>query len=502
MTISKSDYISFLVHPAYLWLKKNEKYKLPPIDEDKQDIFDGGNLFESYVEKLFPDAVKIGFDINDFDTYKSMPTRTQEAIDSGADVILQGRLEKNNITCIFDVLKRVGDNVFDLIEIKGSSSVKPEHSYDLAFQKEVLEGAGLNIKNASVIHYNKDYIRDGEINVEELTIETEVTEDVNSLQEITKEQIKEAFNILDLSECPDLSPRYINQLQVKETKWKDYWMEVFFYIKKDIPEYSIYHLCRLDPTLIATLEDEGIKNIADIPKNIEDLHPKQISQIQTTKSGERIIDKESIKEFISGFEYPLYFFDYETLASVIPLFDGMKPYQHYPFQYSLHILDTPDGEIRHEEYLHIENSNPMPKLIEKMKKDFSDKGTILTWNMSYEIGCNERMAEIYPKHSKFLLKLNERINDLMIPFFNQWFIDKDFFGSASLKAVLPVLIPELSYKNLNISDGLKARRMWTQAILENKNIWNIDDVLKDLSAYCTLDTYSMVKIFEKLSELV
>lgn len=501
MTLSKSDYINFLTHPAYLWLKKYEKYKLPPIDEAKQDIFDQGNLFESYVEKLFPEATKIGFDIQNFETYNSMPRRTKEAIDSDVEVILQGRLEANNTTCIFDVIKKVEGNTFDLIEIKGSSSEKPEHSYDLAFQKEVLENAGLNIRNTSVIHYNKDYIREGEIDVEKLTLEKDVTEEVNSLKEITKNQIQEALNILENDKCPDLSPRYINQLQVKGTDWKKYWMEIFFYLKKDIPKCSIYKLCRLDPTLIGFLEDSKIEDIRDIPEDTENLHPKQLAQIQTTKSGERIINKEEIKNFLDSFEYPLYFFDYETFASVIPQFDGTKPYQPYPFQYSLHILDSPTSEIRHTEYLHTEKTNPMPQLIEKMKKDFGDKGTILTWNMKYEKECNQNMIEAYPEHTDFLLGINERINDLMIPFFKQWFVDKDFFGSASVKNVLPVLAPDQSYKDLNVSDGMKARRTWTQTVLEDKNIWNKDNIFKDLRDYCKLDTYAMVRILEELKKI-
>ena len=111
------------------------------------------------------------------------------------------------------------------------------------------------------------------------------------------------------------------------------------------------------------------------------------------------------------------------------------------------------------------------------------------------------MAEIYPEHSDFLLGLNERIDDLMIPFFQQWVVDKDFFGSASVKYVLPVMVPELSYKDLEVSDGMKARRSWTQTVLENKNTWNRDEILKNLSDYCTLDTYAMVRILEELKKL-
>ena len=131
----------------------------------------------------------------------------------------------------------------------------------------------------------------------------------------------------------------------------------------------------------------------------------------------------------------MYFFDYETFSSVIPAFDGCGPHSDYPFQYSLHILDTPKSEVRHGEYLHNENSNPMPSLLEKLKTDIGETGTILTWNMSYEKGCNDRMAILYPEYKEFLDKLNDRIVDLMIPFSKMWLVDKAFSGSASIKSV-------------------------------------------------------------------
>lgn len=501
MTITKSEYIMFLTHPAYLWLKKFNKRKLPPTDEATQAIFDAGNLFESYAEKLFPNAIKIGFEVGNLDTYKSMPQRTQDALYSGAQVILQGRLEANNTTCIFDVLKRVEGKTFDLIEIKSSSSAKIEHHYDLAFQKQLLEGAGLNVRNSSVIHINSDYVRKGEIDVKELTTETDVTEEVNALEELTKEQIKEAFNILESTKCPDISPRYINKLEVPGVKWKDYWMKIFFYINKDISDTSIYKLCRLNSELIGKLEDLGIKEIKDIPENLEGLHPKQISQIQVTKTGERIIDRESIKEFLESFEYPLYFFDYETFMDVIPRFDGLGAYKQYPFQYSLHILESPDGELKHKEYLHSENSNPMPELIEKMKKDLGDKGNILTWNMSFEKNCNERMAKVYPEYEEYLAKINDRINDLMIPFSKQWFIDKNFYGSASIKYILPALVPQLKHSDLTVSEGSHASRLWKKTILEGENMWSKEKIIKDLIDYCNLDTFAIVEIFRYLNNL-
>lgn len=501
MTLSKSNYMDFLKHPAFLWLRKFDKSKIPPIDEATQEIFDAGNTFEFYAEKLYSNAIRIGFDLTNFDTYKSMPKRTQVAIETGSEVIFQGRLEYNNSTCIFDVLQKVKDgenNTFDLIEIKSSSSAKPEHAYDLAFQKYVLSGAGVNIRNSKVLHLNSEYARQGEINVQELITEADISDEVNSLDDITKMQVEQAFQTLELTSCPDLSPKYINSLNIKGTKWKDYWMEVFFYINNQLPETSIYKLCRLTPELVETLEKMEISDIKEIPEDLEGLHERQIDQIKTTKSGEQITDKKSIKEFLDSLEYPLYFLDYETMSSVIPMYDGMHPYRDYPFQYSLHVIDSPNSKTRHTEYLHNEKSNPMPDLLQKLKQDIGNEGTILTWNMIYEISCNNRMAEIYTEYKEFIIDINERIKDLMTPFSEQWFVDKNFYGSASIKKVLPVLVPELNYKELDVSDGLTARRLWMGTVLGGQNPWNREEVLTNLSSYCTLDTYAMVKIFESL----
>jgi len=190
------------------------------------------------------------------------------------------------------------------------------------------------------------------------------------------------------------------------------------------------------------------------------------------------------------------------MSSVVPTFDGMSPYKDYPFQYSLHVLRSPDTGVEHYEYLHSENSNPMPGLLKQLKQDIGNEGTVLAWNMSYEKGCNDRMVALYPEYSEFLVDLNERIVDLMTPFSEMWYFHKDFFGSASVKNVMPVLAPELSYKDLNVGSGLLARRMWTQTVLEGKHEEDRAQILEDLSKYCTLDTYAMVRIFQELQKIV
>lgn len=497
MTLSKSDYMLFLKHPAWLWLKKKDASKIPEINDNTQAIFDAGRVFEGYAEKLFPEAVHLGF--NNYDEYLSLTDRTKKALENGVKTILQGRFEACGITCIVDVLDRISDDIFDLIEIKSSTKAKPEHEYDLAFQLTVLEKAGIKVRNIVIIHANSEYVRKGEVDPEKLTIKTDVTGAVQTLIDITQELIVSALKILEKNSIPDISPRHVNQAGIPGVSWFSEWMDIYKSLVPDMDPYSIYFLSYPTSEQIGKLEDDGVTLISDIPEKLA-LRPKQLMQIQATKKNERFVDKDKIKMFLDTFEYPIYFLDYETFSDVIPRFDGCKPYEDYPFQYSLHILDSSNASLRHEEYLHRENSNPVPNLLNKMKKDIGNSGTILSWNMSYEKGCNAIMACLYPEHKEFLDDLNERINDLMIPFSQMWFVDKDFFGSASLKKVLPVLVPELSYKELDVSDGMLARRMFTQTIFEGKCPDKKEKILEDLSKYCTLDTYAMIKIFEKLKE--
>ena len=143
MLISKSEYMLYLKHPAWLWIKKHAKHLMPPIDEALQARFDDGHAFEPFVESLFPNLVRLGFD--SYSEYLDMPERTAEAWESGAEVVSQGRYETGSITCISDLVRRDEDD-FILTEIKSSSSAKKEHALDLAFQKIVLEGAGYRIK--------------------------------------------------------------------------------------------------------------------------------------------------------------------------------------------------------------------------------------------------------------------------------------------------------------------------------------------------------------------
>jgi hypothetical protein len=215
----------------------------------------------------------------------------------------------------------------------------------------------------------------------------------------------------------------------------------------------------------------------------------------------RLVDKLRVKQFLDNLEFPLYFFDYETLGSLVPYFDGMRPYAQYPFQYSLHILESPEAELVHKEYLHTEKSNPAENVVAAMQEHFGDKGTVIAWNMSFEKSCNDVLATFVPEAADFLSDLNDRMVDLMIPFSSGAYIDHRFKGSASIKNVLPVMVPELSYKNLGIQEGQAASRIWMQTVLDGKHDGDKDEILSDLLKYCQLIRLRWWKSIESLSRL-
>lgn len=494
MQLSKSDYMLYLRHPAWLWLKKHDKSKLPPISEDTQAIFDAGFVFEAYAEQLFPGAVKVKSSKDGYFGYLDLVPKTQEVLATSAKTILQARFEAGDITCICDVLVRIDQKTFDLYEIKSSTYAKVEHEPDLAFQVEVIEKSGFSIGRIYVIHVNSSYVRHGEVNFKDLTKITEVTDKVKAIKEETQGSIQKAIEVMNLNERPDISPAH-----VKMGAFSD-WLSIYKTMA-DLDEYSIYDLASPGAAKIAELEALGIKKLVDIPTDFK-LDAKQSNQIQATKSGKPLINESKIKEFLNKIKFPLYFLDYETLSSVVPYFDGLGPYKQLPFQYSLHKLDKIDGHLEHFEYLQTDNSNPIGPLTETLKSHIGDHGTILVWFEGFEKSCNELMGKIAPEYEEFYSNINARVVDLMLPFFNGHYVHKDFFGSASIKNVLPVLIPELSYKDLDIHAGGAAQRLWMESILEGKREGEKEKILADLLKYCELDTLAMVRIYQFLVNLV
>lgn len=492
-TLSKSEYLLFLKHPAWLWLKKHDKSKLPIVDDNQQALFDTGNLIEGYAQKLFPGGQLLGF--NDFAEYQSLSQRTQEAISSGALTLFQAKFDSDDLTCICDVVIFTDPKKVELYEVKSSTKVKPEHEHDLAFQMTVLESLGYQVDKIAVIHINNSYVRQGEVDCDKLFTISEVTEDVKLKRTPTKHNIADALKVINNPTMPDISPRHARNGSIYE------WLPIFKTLNS-FAAGSIYDICTPTPNLFAELEDLGITNMADIPDVIA-LSDKQMIHVQASRNnGSRTVNTPKIKEFLSSLQFPLYFLDYETLSSAIPAFDGLRPYQQVPCQYSLHVLETPGGDLQHFEYLHRTNTSPAAEIAQSLKENIGNEGTVLVWSEKFEKSCNRDLAKLAPDYKEFFEQLNDRIIDLMCPFSNGWFVDAGFLGSASIKKILPILVPSLKYSELSIGDGATAQRLWMQAVLEGREDVDKESLFLNLCEYCKLDTLAMVKIYEEICKHV
>ena len=237
-----------------------------------------------------------------------------------------------------------------------------------------------------------------------------------------------------------------------------------------------------------------VLKIADIPDDFE-LSEYQQLQKQSVISDLPLIEDASIKQTLSELEFPLYFFDYETLPFAVPRVDGHKPHQHTPVQYSLHVLQK-NGDIEHFEYL-AESLEKPNKLIELMQEQIGPTGTLVSWYASFEKTRNKEMAEMFPEHAEFLHDINSRTFDLM-DIFKKDYVDRNFYGSQSIKKVQPVLVPELSYKALDVQSGTMAvdvaERLYTMTDPQE-----ITELGTAMLKYCELDTLAMVEICKKLN---
>ena len=492
LKLNKSDYLDFLRHPAWLWLKKNEPEKIPHLDAVVKERMEAGYEFEEYVEQLFHGAIKIGF--ADFSEYRSTLRLTAEAWSQGAHCVIQGRYEAGEITCTTDVLEAVVDG-YILTEIKSSASVKTEHEWDLAFQKVVLEAAGYKIRQCRVAHVDSSYVKSGKVKAKNLVAFTDITEKVEKRTEPTKANIEAALQILDSSKIPDIAPEVAGLNSFTE------WLEVRKGLEPKLQADSIFYLPYLTASQAKKLKKSKIQSTCEIT-DASLLSGATAKYWNARSQSKRTVNKKSLAKFLTRLEYPVYYFDYETSQNVIPLWDATRPYQQVPFQYSLHVKRKHDSPVEHYEYLHQSSTNPIPELLASLKSHVDNIGSILVWYSTFETSRNKEMAEFSSEDADFLTDFNSRVVDLMVPFKEGIVDDSKFEGSASIKKVLPVMVPGFSHNDLNIKEGGSAARLWKEVVIKQNTDINAEQTFIDLKKYCERDTEAMVLIHQELTNLV
>lgn len=471
-----------------MWKYKKEAV---PVDEEEaiNRRLEQGNEVERYARKLFGEAVLVE------SKGQLAKQQTERLVADGVNTIFQATVfTDNGLLAMADVIEFDNSTQsWTLYEVKSTNSIKPEHICDTAFQRIAFEKAGYKIGKVSVIHLNKEYVRRGELDPEALLIRTDITEKVDRLLPTVRQQVSDALELLSKTDEPrGCSCRL---------KTKSGHCPTFHYLNPEIPEYSVFNISRIGSKTLALLVDGEIHHVHEVPDDIK-LSMTQRNQVNAAKTKEPIIDRQAIAGLLGELEYPLYFLDYETVSTALPLFDGCTPFQQVPFQYSLHVLREPKGELEHFEYL-CENCNqsPMPELLSNMSRQIGSTGSVVVWYKAFETSRNNEMARAYPEHREFLEGVNSRVFDLMDVFSKQHFVHHQFNGSSSIKAVLPVLVPEFSYKELDIQNGATASIRWYDAVSGNMSSEQANHTFRSLLKYCCLDTLAMVKIYEFLRKV-
>lgn len=486
MNLSKSKYCNGMQCKKMLWLLKNKPEEASELDNEA--VLDNGNIVHDLARNLFGKYELISFNEN----LDIMIKDTKKSLEKKKNIICEASFVYQNNFCSVDILKK-NDNDYEVYEVKGSTKVKEVFILDLAYQVYVLTKLGLNITKCFVVTLNSKYKRNGDLELSKLFQMNNLTTEVfNMLDDVKR-------NIDDINTYMEQKNEPIDDLDMK--CFKPYECPFFSYCTNKLPRNNVFDIRRMYKSEMIKLYKKGCISFDDLLKSdIKGLFKQQI-EYELNDLGD-YLDVSNIKEFLKTLTYPLYFLDFETYQSPIPPYDGVSPYEQIPFQYSLHYIVN--NKLEHKEFLAKAGTDPRRELAENLVKDIPMNVCTLAYNMSFEKNIIKSLANMYPDLHEHLLNIHDNIKDLMIPFKERFYYNRDMQGSYSIKYVLPALFPNeesLNYHNLDlIHNGSEAMNSF--ANLSNKTKKEQKYIRERLLRYCELDTYAMVKIYDKLLEIV
>ncbi|MCB1175018.1 MAG: DUF2779 domain-containing protein [Leptospiraceae bacterium] len=486
--ISKSLFLRGLQCHKSLWLYKHKPEERRKPDASLQATFNAGTEVGQLAQGLFPGGVEIDFDHRNFN---GMAKRTAELIEQGCNTIYEATFIRDGILVLVDILHKSRDG-WQLFEVKSTASVKDYQILDTSIQWYVVSHH-LPLTKAAVVHIDIDYVRKGELDLQKLFHVADITDSVLPLQSQIPAQLQQMHTVVNHEDQPDI--------EIGDHCLSPFECDFSDYCWRSVPQDSVFNLYRMNWNQRWELFNDGIKSIAEIP---EDYTLTDTQQIQRTvlRSGEPYIDKAVITDFLEQLQYPIAYLDFETFSEPVPRFDGQRPFQNIPFQFSLHIEDR-TGRITHHEFLADENSYPVHDFAEALLAKLPEQGTILAWNMGFEKGIVRSVASGVSQFQQQLENLKPRFMDLLQPFQKKGYYHPAMHGSFSIKSVLPALFPndpELNYKSLSVQDGSMAMTIYAglHKIADPAERQSIRD---SLLVYCKLDTLAMVKILQFLRKL-
>jgi hypothetical protein len=272
------------------------------LSEMQKAIFKRGTNVGELAHKLFPGGVIAAK--GDPPNYDAALKKTKELIDDGAKVIYEAAFMFNEVLSIADIVVRENGGL-KVYEVKSSTSISETYLNDAALQYYVISSLGMRVKDFSIIYINNQYVRKGNLDIEELFTTESVLEFILPLQKTVKENVDRFKKVILKKKMP--------VIDIGEHCYNPYTCGFFNYCRKHIPEDSIFDFSGMHLTKKYELYREGIININDVPLDYP-LNKNNKLQLDVHKSGKPIIDKKAIKNFLSDLNYPLYFMDFRLSA--------------------------------------------------------------------------------------------------------------------------------------------------------------------------------------------
>ena len=482
--LSKSAFLRGVQCPKSLYLYVHHPELRDPIDESREAVFASGHEVGLAARGRFPGGVLAS--AVPFHAEQAI-RRTADLIREGAQVLYEPAFEHNGVFAVSDILVRDGRR-WAFYEVKAHTEVKEEDLQDVALQAWVLRGAGIDLAETAVLYLNKEYVREGDLDLEALFVAQSVRGEVDDLQAEVAARIAEFKAVL--------AGEGVTGVEIGP-QCDDPWACDFRgHCWSHIPSPSVFDLAGARREARFGLYRRGIVRLEDVPDG-ERLPAAARMQIDLHKNPRTVIDRPAIRKFLGSLAAPLGFLDFETFMPAIPPFDGTSPYQQIPFQFSLHVRQAPGGLLRHAGFLAEGGQDARRALVEALLHEAAGLRSIVVYNRSFEDRVLKSLAAWLPEHAEALEQLRSRLVDLMEPFRRRDYSLPSMAGSYSIKAVLPALVPGLAYDDLEVADGQMAMQAYAALSREADPVQR-ENLRRALWAYCERDTEAMVRIVEVL----
>jgi hypothetical protein len=487
--LSKSKYLAGLQCQKRLWLGCREPGLAAEPDAGTLAVMEMGNEVGERAHLLFPGGVLVA---EEHRRHDEAMRRTRELLqDPSVPAILEAAFEHEGVRIRVDALERLGDGRFGLREVKASGSVKEHHTDDLAVQWFVLEGCGLALGSAQLVHVNRGYVRgEGEIDWPRFFAREERAAEVAARLPAIPEQLEAMHALVARDAAPAVEPgRHCR---------KPFECEFWSHCTRDKPRDWIHYLPRLRATQREALREAGHERITLLPDDVA-LTPVQARAREALRSGRPVVS-EAFGEALRALAPPVWYLDFEAINSALPLYAGIRPYEMIPFQWSLHRLE-PDGRLGHREFLASGSEDPRRACAESLIAALAADDAPVAVYTGFEQTQIAGLRRALPDLAKALRDIAQRLVDVHA-LARAHVYHPDFRGSFSIKTLAPALAPGFGYADLDeVAEGTAASAAFLRLARGELEPSEEQRLREALLAYCKRDTLALVQVHRALREL-